>query len=66
MEYIDSLGSYEIVIEDELDEIIASTEINVMMSSDILSLQKSGNDVFIRKISAGEWVKFTPEKMVNI
>lgn len=33
-----------------------------MMSSDILSLQKSGNDVFIRKISAGEWVKFTPEK----
>lgn len=62
MEYIDSLGSYEIVIEDELDEIIASTEINVMMSSDILSLQKSGNDVFIRKISAGEWVKFTPEK----
>ena len=62
VEYIDSLGSYEIVIEDELDEIIASTEINVMMSSDILSLQKSGNDVFIRKISAGEWVKFTPEK----
>ena len=62
VEYIDSLGSYEIVIEDELDEIIASTEINVVMSSDILSLQKSGNDVFIRKISAGEWVKFTPEK----
>lgn len=62
VEYIDSLGSYEIVIEDELDEIIASTEINVVMSSDILSLQKSGNDVFTRKISAGEWVKFTPEK----
>ena len=69
VDYIDSLGSYKIVIEnkldeeeDDLNEIIASTEINVMMSSDILSLQKSGNDVFIRKISAGEWVKFTPEK----
>lgn len=69
VDYIDSLGSYKIVIEnkldeeeDDLNEIIASTEINVVMSSDILSLQKSGNDVFTRKVSAGEWVKFTPEK----
>ena len=69
VDYIDSLGSYKIIIENELDEeeddlneIIGSTEINVAMSSDILSLQKSGNDVFTRKVSAGEWVKFTPEK----
>ena len=48
VDYIDSLGSYKIVIEnkldeeeDDLNEIIASTEINVVMSYDILSLKKS-------------------------
>lgn len=68
VEYIDSLGTYQVVIENddnefaEWYEVICSAKINVVAPSNVISLQKSGKDVYSGKVSAGKFGKFVPEK----